>query len=152
MAMSLTGTAEPITHQAHASLNVCVVGDDASMSELLHGAVERMGYPALVTTSPQEALSYIHAGKCQVVVSEVNMRGMDGLAFLDEGLRLDPGIHVILVTGTYSMDGAIEAIRRGAYDYLCKPLDQTRLRKTLDELTELHLQRRRIRELETRLL
>jgi DNA-binding NtrC family response regulator len=150
--MSLTGTAEPITHQAHSTLRVCVVDDDASMSELLQSSVEKMGYPALVTTSPQEALSYIHAGKCQVVVSDVTMPEMDGLAFLDEALRLDPAIPVILITGSYSMDGAIEAIRRGAYDYLCKPLDQARLRKTLDELAELHLQRRRIRELETRLL
>jgi DNA-binding NtrC family response regulator len=150
--MSLTSTAERVSPQTQPALKICVVDDDPSMSELLRTTVEHMGYVTLATTSPQEALSYIHAGKCHVVLSDVTMPEMDGISFLEEALRVDPGVQVILITAAYSIDGAIEAIRRGAYDYLCKPLDQARLRKTLDELSELRLQRKRIRELETQML
>jgi len=45
---------------------------------------------------------------------------------LEKALQLDPGVYVILVTGYYSLDSAIEAIKRGAYDYVCKPLDYAR--------------------------
>jgi len=67
-------------------------------------------------------------------------------------LQLDPGVYVILVTGYYSLDSAIEAIKRGAYDYVCKPLDYARLLKTLDELAEVFKRRTQIRELEEKIL
>jgi DNA-binding NtrC family response regulator len=60
-------------------------------------------------------------------------------------------MYVILLTGYYSVDSAIEAIKRGAYDFLCKPLDYTRLEKTLDELAEVFTQRSEIRDLEEKL-
>lgn len=151
-AMPLTNTTEAPESVAQSALKVCVVDDDAATMELLHTTVEHMGFPVRGTTDPHEALQLIQEGKCRVVIADMRMPGMEGLTFLEEALRLDPGVHVILITGFYSMDGAIEAIRRGAYDYLCKPLDSSRLKKTLDELADLQLKRRRIRELENRLL
>ena len=55
------------------------------------------------------------------------------------------------MTGYYSVDMAIEAIKRGAYDYLCKPLDYSRLEKTLDDLAAIFTQRSEVRHLEERL-
>jgi two-component system response regulator HydG len=77
---------------------------------------------------------------------------MDGFQFLEKALQLNPSVHVILVTGHYSLDSAIEAIKRGAYDYLPKPLDFARLLKTLDELASALDRRSRIRELEEKLI
>jgi DNA-binding NtrC family response regulator len=77
---------------------------------------------------------------------------MDGLTFLEKALQCDPGTYVLLVTGFYSVDSGIEAVKRGAYDYLCKPLDYARLLKSLDELAELFTQRKQIRDLEEQLL
>jgi two-component system response regulator HydG len=61
-------------------------------------------------------------------------------------------MYVILMTGFYSVDSAIEAIKRGAYDYICKPVDFTRLANTLDELADLFTHKSQIRDLEERLL
>ncbi len=133
-------------------MTVCIVDDEISMVEMLQTTVEHFGYTAVGTTSPKEALEHIRAGRCRVVLSDLKMPEMDGLKFLEQALECDPGIHVILLTGFYSLDSAVEAIKRGAYDYLCKPLDRARLKKTLDELAELYSQRKRIRELEDRLL
>ncbi|MGC1201804.1 MAG: sigma-54 dependent transcriptional regulator, partial [Candidatus Acidiferrales bacterium] len=62
-----------------------------------------------------------------------------------------PGVYVILATGFYSVDSAIEAIKHGAYDYLCKPIDHARLVRSLDELADLFNQRSQIRNLEDKL-
>jgi DNA-binding NtrC family response regulator len=134
------------------TLTVCIVDDEASMVELLRANVERLGYSVLGTTDPNEALEHLRHGDCRVFLTDMKMPGMDGLAFLDAALKQDPGVHVILVTGNYSLDSAIEAIKCGAHDYITKPLDRARLKKTLDELAEIFRQRRRVRELEQLLL
>lgn len=134
------------------NLPVGILEDDRGMLEALRAQVQQMGFPVQATLDPAEALGWIEAGRCRVVVADMKMPGMDGLEFLEKVLARDPGVYVILVTGYYSMDGAIDAIRRGAYDYLPKPVDWARLERSLDQLAELFSQRRQIRELEERLL
>ena len=147
-----TSVKHPPTRLSQETLTVCILDDDASAVEMLQATVDRLGYVAVGTTDPQEALEHIRAGRCRVVLSDLKMPTLDGLAFLEQALEHDPGVHIILMTGFYSVDSAIEAIKRGAYDYLCKPLDRARLKKDLDELAELHSLRKRIRELEGQLL
>jgi len=74
------------------------------------------------------------------------------VADLEEALKCDPGMYAILVTGFYAVDSAIEAIKHGAHDYLCKPIDYTRLLKTLDDLTDSFTRGLQIRDLEDKLL
>src|SRR5260370_19833470 len=80
------------------------------------------------------------------------MPGMDGYQFLDRAMQSDPGVHTILITGDYTLDSALEAIRRGASDFLPKPIDRARLKRSLDDVAALYDQRRRVRELEEQLL
>src|SRR5712692_7073184 len=151
--MSLASVAKD--HNAktpRATLTVGILDDEAPTVELLQHTIEHLGFQALGTTDPQEALENVRAGRCRVVLSDVKMPAMDGLAFLEQVLQQDPGVYVILMTGFYSLESAVDAIRHGAYDYLSKPVDRGRLQKTLDELSELLNQRRRIRELDQQLL
>src|SRR3989475_8558548 len=150
--MTSAGTSDPAVSASRDTLTICILDDEAAVPERLQRTVEQVGYPTLTPSAPEEALEHIQAGRCRVVLSDIKMPAMDGLAFLERVLEHDPGVYVILMTGFYSVDSAIEAVRRGAYDYLCKPVDRARLKKNLDELSELFSQRRRIRELEERLL
>jgi DNA-binding NtrC family response regulator len=111
-----------------------------------------MGYEAITTSDPEEALSLVRTGRSRLVLADVNMPGMNGYEFLDRALRCDPGIHVIVMTGEYTLESALDAIRRGATDFLPKPIDCVRLNRTLDEVATIYDQRKRVRALEEQLL
>lgn len=141
----------PIIGTARKNLTVCVLDDDSNQVELTTERLEKAGFPAVGTTNVEEALQKVRLGGCKVVLVDFKMPGMDGLTFLEKVLQFDPGVYVILITGYYSVDSAIEAVRRGAYDYLCKPLDFSRLEKALDDLAEVFSQRSQMRDLEEKL-
>ncbi|HTW24437.1 MAG TPA: sigma-54 dependent transcriptional regulator [Candidatus Baltobacteraceae bacterium] len=142
----------PVAGTVRKNLTVCVLDDDSNQVELTLERLEKAGFSAVGTTNPAEALQKVRLEGCRVVLTDVQMPGMDGLTFLEKVLQFDPGAYVILMTGFYSVDSAIEAIRRGAYDYLCKPVDFSRLEKALDDLAELFSQRSQMRFLEEKLL
>jgi DNA-binding NtrC family response regulator len=134
----LTVEEKPIVSMARKNLPVCVLDDEADLVDLTTDRLTKLGFPAVGTTSPEDALQKIRLGGCRAVIADFKMPAMDGLAFLEKVLQYDPGIY--------------DAIKRGAYDYLAKPLDFARLTKTLDDLAELFTQRSHVRDLEDRLL
>ena len=135
-----------------ATTNICVLDDDSAMLEMLRETLTTFGYRCFATSEPEEALKYLGNGSCRIALCDLKMPSMDGLEFLKQALYRDPGVYVILMTGFYSLESAIEAIKHGAYDYLPKPLDRQRLRKTIDDLAEQFKRRRRIHDLEQRLV
>src|SRR4029077_12456122 len=134
------------------SLTPCILDDDHGQLDLLSAVMDDMGYEAITTSDPEEALGLVRSGRCRLVLADVNMPGMNGYEFLDRALRSDPGIHVIVMTGDYTLESALDAIRRGATDFLPKPVDRIRLKRTLDEAAALYDQRRRVKALEEQLL
>ena len=134
------------------ALTVCVLDDEQGMVEMLQESLRCLGFSSVGTCDPQHALDLIDQGRVRVVMSDIKMPGMDGLHFLEHALHHDPGVYVILMAGFYSLDNAIAAIKRGAYDYIPKPVDRSRLKKSLDELSDSFHRRKRIRTLENQLL
>lgn len=134
-------------------LPVCVVDDDLALLKVTALLLEQAGFPSVTATSdPQVALRGIREGLYRAVLVDVKMPGMDGFAFLEKSLEIDPTVNVILVTGFYSIEAATSAIKRGASDYLSKPVDRSRLLSTLDELAELVDQKHQVHELEQQIL
>jgi len=150
VANSAYGTMEAT--RAVNSLTPCILDDDPEQLEMLAGLVHEMGYDPIPTSDPAEALRLIRLGHCRLVLADMHMPGFTGYEFLDQALRCDPGVHVIVMTVEYTLESALEAIRRGATDFLPKPVDLVRLRRTLAEVAALYDQRRRVRALEEQLL
>ena len=137
------------------SLTPCILEDDPVQLDALAALVADLGYEPVSTSDPEEALKTVRYGRCRLMLAGIhgsNTNGASGYDFLDRALRTDPGLHVIVVTSEYTLDSALEAIRRGAADFLPKPIDRNRLKRTLDDVAALYDQRRRVRALEEQLL
>ncbi|MGH7184357.1 MAG: response regulator, partial [Nitrospiraceae bacterium] len=97
---------------------VLVVDDDAEMRELVHDVLKDRGHQITTAGSGQEALTLLSEQDCAVVLTDLRMKGMSGTELLVEIKRLYPDIGVILMTAFGSVDNAVDAMKRGATDYL----------------------------------
>jgi DNA-binding NtrC family response regulator len=132
---------------------VCVLDDDVALLKVTSLLLEHAGFPSVVATAdPEVALRGVREGSFRAVLVDIKMPKYDGFTFLEKCLEIDPTVSVILVTGFYSIDAATSAIKRGASDYLSKPVDRARLLSTLDELANLIDQKHQVRELEQQIL
>ncbi len=114
-----------------------VVDDERSIREVLVQLFEYEGHEVQAVGDGPEALEAASSLRPDVVFLDVKMPGMDGLEVLERLREDDPSALVIMISGHGSIDTAVEATRKGAYDFLEKPLDTDRLLVTLRRALEL---------------
>jgi two-component system, NtrC family, response regulator AtoC len=100
---------------------ILVVDDDAVARQLLADALCKEGYDVEVAAGGADAIALGRAKRFDVVLTDIKMGEVDGLAVLREFRQRSPETAIVLLTAFGSMDGAVEAIKQGAYDYLAKP-------------------------------
>jgi DNA-binding NtrC family response regulator len=111
--------------------DLLVIDDDSSAIQLVAKVLESEGFRVHGATSAAAGLDLLARWRPPIVLLDLVLPGIAGMELLEQILAIDPGIDVILVTGHYSTDSAVEAIQKGAYDYLTKPLPIERLRQKL---------------------
>jgi len=110
--------------------SILVVDDDEVSRNLLQEVLGKVGYPVEVAASAEMAVQLLKDRKFPIVLSDIRMLEMSGLDLLREIKKSDPSRIVVLMTGFGSMEGAIEALKEGAFDYISKPFK-------MDELIQL---------------
>ncbi|MBT0653008.1 sigma-54-dependent transcriptional regulator [Geomobilimonas luticola] len=100
---------------------ILVVDDELSMREFLTILLEREGYLADAAENAETAMAMLETNNYDVVISDVNMPGLDGLQLLERIKSDAPDTAVLLVTAFSTAEQAVEAMKRGAYDYIAKP-------------------------------
>jgi DNA-binding NtrC family response regulator len=115
---------------------ILVVEDDASMGFFLSEAMRKEGYWVDVVASGEEALDRIAQDRFNVVILDLKLPSMDGMEVLANIKATNPEMSVIMITAHGSKDIAIEAIRKGAYDYFTKPLDINEMRVVVKRALE----------------
>src|SRR5512136_1660410 len=100
---------------------ILVVDDELSMREFLAILLEREGYATKQAENAEAALELLEAEEFELVISDVNMPGLDGINLLERIKKLTPETAVLLITAFSTAEQAVEAMKLGAYDYIAKP-------------------------------
>jgi two-component system response regulator PilR (NtrC family) len=101
--------------------SILVIDDEEIMREILEALLTREGYQVRMATSGEEGLELARGATFDAAIVDVMMPGMDGLTVLEELKRLDDDFPVLMVTAFASVETAIAAMKRGAFDYITKP-------------------------------
>ena len=120
------------------AISLVIIDDNAGSLELLSIALAQEGLEILTASDPEEGLDLVFNKHPQIVITDLVMPRMSGMEILEKVVDFDPAIEVILITAHYSTESAVEAIRKGAADYLNKPVSiddlRNRIAKLLDDV------------------
>ena len=105
------------------SEKVLIVDDDESVRWVLKKSLEKEGIETALAKDAAEAMNLLNGGDIAVVLMDIRMPGMSGFDALDRIKAEEGGTSVIIMTAQATMQNAIEAMRRGAFDYITKPFD-----------------------------
>ncbi|HXY14417.1 MAG TPA: sigma-54 dependent transcriptional regulator [Terriglobales bacterium] len=123
-------------NQPRVRLKLLVVNDSRENLDLIRKTLADQPVQIFTAPNAEVALERLFQVRPRIVLADLVMPGMNGLELLDRILAKDPGLDFVLMTSHYSTESAIEAIRRGARDYLKKPLDPEKLRECVHILLQ----------------
>ena len=115
---------------------ILVTEDECVMRGLLRKALSKWGHEATLVESAEEALKTFAPRRFDLVLTDLCMPGADGLSLLDEVRGQEPSLPVVIMTAFGSIKTAVEAVQRGANDFLAKPFDLSHLRLVIDRCLE----------------
>jgi DNA-binding NtrC family response regulator len=115
------------------STRVLVVDDRPEMAEMIADDLCDRGYGCVAVTSGEEALRILRTERIDVLVTDLRMPGIDGFDLVRASVELDPSRAVILMTAYGTLDTALEATRRGVFQYLTKPFRLDTLVRVLEQ-------------------
>jgi DNA-binding NtrC family response regulator len=134
------------------AVTLLAIDDDPQSLELITEALSQRGLDILTATDPDQGLKLVLRRRPQIVLLDLVMPGISGMQLLERLIDIDPGVDVILMTAHYSTESAVEAIQKGACDYLNKPLCIAALRERIDKLIGDARQRQRTTQLDREIL
>lgn len=119
---------------------ILIVDDEKGQREILTTILQKEGYSTAAVPGGREALEQLRVSEYDLVLTDLKMLGMSGMELLEQVLSETPQQCVIMMTAHGTVDSAVEAMKKGAFDYLEKPLDKESLLMTLRRAFEhLHL-------------
>ena len=111
-----------------------ILDDEPDMLKLLQMIIsEKTPYEAVTTNNPHEALELVKGGVFALVITDLKMPGLDGIEVLEAIRRMDEDIPVIFITAYGSVESAIEAMQKGAFDFITKPFKKEQILFTIEK-------------------
>ena len=136
---------EVVAHQ------ILIVDDEATAVDNLAHVCRKQGYAVTTRTTGMGALEALEKGRFDVVLTDLRMEKVDGMAILQRAKELDPETAVVLITGYATLDSAVEAMKAGAFHYIAKPFRLDEVREVVRNALELVNLKRENRQLKAQL-
>jgi DNA-binding NtrC family response regulator len=134
------------------SVSVVIIDDNPRSLEFLSSALGREGVEIFTASDPEQGIDLVYSHRPQIVMTDLVMPNITGLEVLERIIEFDPATDVILMTAHYTTETAVEAIRKGAADYLNKPISVAVLRERVGRLIDNALQHQQIMTADDELL
>ena len=121
---------------ARRKARVLVVDDEFHVRSMMSSTLERHGYTVKMVSSGREAMAAIDKESYDLILTDIVMQDVNGIALLESVHGQHPNLPVVMVTAIHDISVAIDAMRRGAYDYLLKPFEREHLINTVERALE----------------
>ena len=115
---------------------ILIVDDEQRMCESIKFLLERYEFDVDFDTNPVNALQNLPGPGYDLFLMDISMPGMDGFQLMEHVLGRIPGALVIIMTGNASVESAVRALKKGAYDFIKKPFEHEELIKTVSNAIE----------------
>jgi len=132
-------------------MRILIIDDEENIRRATAVVLEAIGHETVCVDSAEDALKQLESGSFDIAFLDLKLGGESGLDLLPELLKLNPQLDVIVFTAFASIETAVEAMRRGAADYIPKPFTPEQIRQSLGRLISARKLRGRVAELESRL-
>jgi DNA-binding NtrC family response regulator len=116
--------------------SILVVDDEKAQREILDTILQKEGYLIATVPGAREALERLGHEEFDLILTDLKMQGMSGMELLEKVLTVNPQQCVVMMTAHGTIDSAVEAMKKGAFDYLEKPLDREDLLITIQRALE----------------
>ncbi|MBV8430900.1 MAG: sigma-54-dependent Fis family transcriptional regulator [Solirubrobacterales bacterium] len=131
-------------------MRIVIIDDEPSIRRTLRVALEAMGHSVVEAASGSEALRQVEQQPCDVALLDLRLGGESGFDLMEPLQAQQPRLALVVITAHASLDTAVEAMRRGAFDYLPKPFTPTQVRAVLERVARVRGLRDRVADLEER--
>ena len=132
-------------------MRILIVDDEASIRKTSAIAVQTMGHEAVEAPTGARALKLVETEGFDVCFLDVKLGAEDGLVVLEKLMQGAPGLAVVMFTAFASIATAVEAMRRGAFDFIPKPFTPEQIRQVLQKIGRTRTLEQRVRQLESQL-
>jgi DNA-binding NtrC family response regulator len=112
-------------------LKIMVLDDEPIVCKRLKPALERQGYEVDTFTQSSEAMEQIQRVTYDIIITDLKMKGVDGMQLLGEAKRRSPNTEVIVITGFATMETAKESFHKGVFDFIAKPFKLTEIQEVV---------------------
>ena len=119
-------------------VKILVVDDDKQLADMLVSYLSKLGYQAVAAYGGREALDRFDQEDFQLLITDLRMPEMDGIELLETVKALDSRVCVMVITGYGTVESAVEAIKKGAYDFIPKPFKLEELEVVINRALDRH--------------
>ncbi len=137
------------TRERTVKAKILVVDDDAGILNLLKLHLETANFHVTLTETSSEAIAQVTAEIFDLAIVDLRIGDEDGIALLEQLLRIQPTLPVIIATAHATIETAVEATKKGAYDYLTKPFETTDLLHRIEQALEVYRLKTEVERLRT---